>query len=206
MVRLVAPRWVEGSEWFSVGGEPAVWSCAEASNTEAAGLQRRGGTERPPVPVEVVEEVPVKSTCLGTGSLGARMGCWAPGCRADQWEMAVVADPRARSSQRAHDNAAAPMSELRAAARAADTTVVARCLGPHVSTAATGGPSGVGCPFRRQRCGGTRAGTGGPQARRELRWRAAIGDCCADATGLRKDVAGWAWQRTDAVAGSPSLA
>lgn len=93
----------------------------------------------------------------------------------------------------------------RAGARAQDTTAAVLRLEPHVSTAMTGGPSASAIPFHRQTSASTREGTRDLQASREVRWRAPIGDCCADATGLQKGATDWPWRRTDVSSGSPPL-
>lgn len=82
------------------------------------------------------------------------------------------------------DNAEGQTLEQRAVARAEDTTTAALRSEPHVSTAMTGGPSAFAIPSRRQTFAATLAATGALQARRVLRWRVAIGDCCGNATGL----------------------
>jgi hypothetical protein len=75
------------------------------------------------------------------------------------------------------------MSKLRAEVQAEDKTAAAPIPEPHVSTAATGGPSVFANLFHRQTSAATRAATEGLQASRVLRWRAAIGDCCDNETG-----------------------
>ena len=86
-----------------------------------------------------------------------------------------------------------------------DTPATALHLEPHVSTAVTGGPSVFATPSRRQTSDVTRAATVALQASRVLRWRATIGDCCADATALRKGATACPWLLLTASCGSRRL-
>jgi hypothetical protein len=90
----------------------------------------------------------------------------------------------------------------RAEVRVRDTTMAARGPEPHVSTAMSGGPLFFAIPSRRQRSVVIRAATAGLQANRVLRWRATIGDCCANATGLKMGATEMAWRLLTASCGS----
>lgn len=106
----------------------------------------------------------------------------------------MVADLRANLLQMKDDIAEEPTSVKRAGARAQGTRAAALHREPHGLTATSDGPSVSATPSHRQTSAATREGTAGHQARREVRWRAPIGDCCAYATGLQKGATDWPWQ------------
>jgi len=134
--------------------------------------------------VEAVGEVRGMSNCPRMDSWDARRGSSVLDYHAHRGEKAVVVDLLAKWRPTTGDNAEELMSWQRAVARAEDTTAAAQSPEPHVLTAMTDGPSAVAIPFHRQTSAATRVVTVGLQARRVLRWRATIGDCCENATGL----------------------
>lgn len=103
------------------------------------------------------------------------------------------------------DDNAEEQQMVGAQAWAQDMPATALLPEPHVSTAATDGPSVFATPSRRQTSDVTRAATVTLQASRVLRWRATIGDCCADATALRKGATACPWLLLTASCGSRRL-
>jgi len=73
---------------------------------------------------------------------------------------------------------------------AQDMRVAAPSPKPHVWRAVIGEPWLSEAPFRRQMSCATLVGRADPQARRELCWRATIGDCFANATRPSKGATG----------------
>lgn len=103
------------------------------------------------------------------------------------------------------DNAERQQQMVGVQAWARDMPATALLLVLHVSTAETDGPSVFATPSHRQTSGVTRAVTVALQASRVLRWRATIGDCCANATALKKGATGRPWLLLTASCGSRRL-
>jgi len=110
--------------------------------------------------------------------------------------MVDVAGRLEKAQQMKDGSAEEQMQEQRAGELGQDKTEAVRLRVPHVSRAATGGRLGVAVPSRRQTSVVIRAGTADLQARRVLRWRVTIGDCCANGTAQRKGATEWPWLST----------
>jgi hypothetical protein len=118
----------------------------------------------------------------------------------------VVAGPLVKWPRTEDDNAGKLTQRQRAEAQAQDTKGVALSPGLHVSKAATGVPLAFAAPSHRQTSVEIPEVTAALQASRVLRWQATIGDCCANATGLRKGATEWPWLPTVSCGNRPLLA
>jgi hypothetical protein len=118
----------------------------------------------------------------------------------------LVAGPLVKWPRTVDDNAGELIQLQKAEAQVQDMKAVALNLGPHVSKAATGVPSVVAVPSHRQTSVEIPEVTAALQASRVLRWQATIGDCCANATGLRKGATEWPLLPTVSCGSRPLLA
>jgi hypothetical protein len=169
--------------------------CVEDSKRREAAVMRMKDDVTIPrgfeVEVEAVFETPM---CLCTGSWDVRKDSSDPGCRAGRLKKFVAADLMGKSLQKTDGNAEEPALAQTAEAQERDTIAAARNPEPHESTAATGGPSVFAIPSHRPTSVVIRVVTTILQARRVLRWRATIGDCCANAMGLHRRATGRPWR------------
>lgn len=186
----------------------------EASSTRGVDRKRVGEAEGRFASVEAAVGVPVLAArrCLHTDSVGMRRDWPTLGWHGEPME-GVAGGTLPAKPLRMLETGAGARVRVRALARGQravalrkDRRAAVLTLGPRVWMAVSGGVRAGAARLQLQTFSVARAMTASLQARRVLRWRVVLGDCCARETEQRIDATGWAWRKPYAAAAAAAAA